>query len=92
MVKYTDNDREGADEMENLVKLNWFYSPGSDTLTEEQLNLIRLLAHGVSDEQIARYLDVPVVGVEMHLERIFKKLDVTNRTQVLAKAAKCGII
>jgi DNA-binding CsgD family transcriptional regulator len=55
-------------------------------LTARQWELLRLLARGHSNAQIARELVVSVSTVRKHLENIFARLGVTNRTAAIAKA------
>jgi DNA-binding CsgD family transcriptional regulator len=55
-------------------------------LTSRQWELLHLLAAGHSNAQIARQLVVSVSTVRKHLENIFTRLGVTNRTAAIAKA------
>lgn len=55
-------------------------------LTPRQWDLLRLLASGHSNTEIARQLVVSVGTVRKHLENIFTRLGVTNRTAAIAKA------
>jgi DNA-binding CsgD family transcriptional regulator len=55
-------------------------------LTARQWELLHLLASGHSNAEIARQLVVSVSTVRKHLENIFTRLGVTNRTAAIAKA------
>ncbi len=55
-------------------------------LTSRQWQLLRLLAAGHTNADIARELVVSVSTVRKHLENIFARLGVTNRTAAIAKA------
>ena len=55
-------------------------------LTSRQWELLHLLAAGHSNAEIARQLVVSVSTVRKHLENIFTRLGVTNRTAAIAKA------
>ena len=55
-------------------------------LTARQWELLHLLARGHSNADIARELVVSVGTVRKHLENIFTRLEVTNRTAAIAKA------
>jgi DNA-binding CsgD family transcriptional regulator len=55
-------------------------------LTPRQWELLHLLAAGHSNAEIARQLVVSVATVRKHLENIFTRLGVTNRTAAIAKA------
>jgi DNA-binding CsgD family transcriptional regulator len=55
-------------------------------LTSRQWELLRLLASGHSNAEIASELVVSTHTVRKHLENIFARLGVTNRTAAIAKA------
>jgi DNA-binding CsgD family transcriptional regulator len=55
-------------------------------LTSRQSELLRLLASGHSNAEIAREMVVSAHTVRKHLENIFARLGVTNRTAAVAKA------
>jgi DNA-binding CsgD family transcriptional regulator len=59
---------------------------GVPALTSRQWELLRLLASGHSNTEIARELVVSTHTVRKHLENIFARLSVTNRTAAIAKA------
>jgi DNA-binding CsgD family transcriptional regulator len=55
-------------------------------LTPRQWELLRLVASGLSNAEIARELVVTKDTVRKHMENIFVRLDVTNRTGAIAQA------
>lgn len=55
-------------------------------LTPRQWELLRLLARGDTNAEIAHELVVSVTTVRKHLENIFTRLNVTNRTAAIAAA------
>ncbi len=55
-------------------------------LTTRQVELLRLVASGRSNAEIARELVVSAATVRKHLENIFARLDVTTRTGAVARA------
>jgi LuxR family maltose regulon positive regulatory protein len=55
-------------------------------LTERELEIIKLIARGYSNQQIADALFITIGTVKGHVNHIFSKLDVQNRTQVLLRA------
>jgi DNA-binding CsgD family transcriptional regulator len=59
---------------------------GSPELTPRQWQLMRLVANGYSNAQIARRLFISEGTVRKHLENIFARLDVTNRTAAVEQA------
>ncbi|MEH2312398.1 MAG: LuxR C-terminal-related transcriptional regulator [Nostoc sp.] len=50
------------------------------------------LLQGNSNEEIAKRLYITVATVKAHLTSIFKKLQVTSRTQAVVSAFKFGLI
>jgi DNA-binding NarL/FixJ family response regulator len=61
-------------------------------LTERELAVLRLLARGLSNRQIAERLESTDRTVKFHLTGIYRKLDVKNRTGAVAAAVDAGII
>ena len=57
-------------------------------LTSRESEVLRLLAHGLNQEDIARDLDISPATVGTHIQRILTKLDVHSRTQAVALAYK----
>jgi DNA-binding CsgD family transcriptional regulator len=55
-------------------------------LTARQRELLRFVADGYTNKEIARQLVVSVTTVRTHMENIFRQLDVTNRSAAVAKA------
>ena len=60
-------------------------------LTAREGEVLRLLARGLSNPQIAESLVISRKTVEHHVEHIFDKLDVTSRTAAVAHAVHAGI-
>jgi DNA-binding NarL/FixJ family response regulator len=55
-------------------------------LTARHWDLLRLLAAGHSNSQIARRLGITEGTVRTHLENLYRRLDVTSRTAAVARA------
>jgi predicted ATPase/DNA-binding CsgD family transcriptional regulator len=66
-------------------------SMAGDVLTERETEIVRLLARGLSNREIAAQLVVSLGTVKKHLNNIFGKLDAGSRTQALARARELGI-
>nr|WP_281722018.1 LuxR C-terminal-related transcriptional regulator [Nitrosomonas nitrosa] len=63
-----------------------------DPLTERELEVLRLIANGYSNYGIAVYLFLGVSTVKTHINRIFSKLCVKNRTQAVARARELRLL
>jgi DNA-binding NarL/FixJ family response regulator len=63
-----------------------------DGLSEREIAVLRLVAVGKANKEIARALSLSEETVKAHLKNIFAKLDVTDRTHAVTLAARRGII
>ncbi len=69
----------------------WQETPGGEKasdalgLTARQVEVLRLMAEGKSNKDIAADLDISPGTVKMHVSRIFKVLKVENRTQAASR-------
>jgi DNA-binding NarL/FixJ family response regulator len=64
--------------------------PGA--LTPREIEVLRWMAQGQANKQIAARLGISERTVKFHVSAIFRKLDVTNRTEAVTIAAQRGII
>jgi DNA-binding NarL/FixJ family response regulator len=67
-------------------------SPVVDSLTDREIDVLRLVAQGCSNPQIAAELCITVNTVKSHLKNILAKLQLDNRTQVAAYAVQSGLL
>lgn len=63
-----------------------------EALTERQLDVLRLLARGVSNKEIAEALGLTENTVKVHLANIYRALCVSTRTAAVRKAAHLGLV
>ena len=66
--------------------------PATDTLTEREIEVLRLAAGGAGNDAIALELGVSARTVQSHLSNVFSKLSVGSRTQAVIAALRQGII
>jgi DNA-binding NarL/FixJ family response regulator len=63
-----------------------------EPLTTRELEVLRLLAEGQTNPQIAARLGVSRGTVKVHVERIIAKLGASDRTQAAVRAAELGLL
>ena len=62
------------------------------SLTERELEVIKALAQGKSNKEIARALDISEKTVRNHASNIYKKLHIFDRTQAVIYAIRRGLV
>jgi DNA-binding NarL/FixJ family response regulator len=61
-------------------------------LTDREISILKALAKGSSNEQIAKEFWVAQQTVKFHLTNIYRKLGVKNRTEAIRHAYKLGFV
>src|ERR671913_2409343 len=67
-------------------------APLAPPLTERELEVIKALAQGMSDRQIANALGISEKTVRNHTSNIYRKLHIFDRTQAVIYAVREGVI
>ena len=62
------------------------------TLTPRESDVLRAVARGLSNKEIARELDLAEVTIKLHLSAIFRKMGVRSRTEAAMQASKGGFL
>lgn len=62
------------------------------SLTQRQLEVLRLMAQGSSNKEIARDLGISENTVRVHISAIISALDASNRTEAAYSAMRLGLI
>ena len=63
-----------------------------EPLSQRELEVLHLIATGYTNKEIAQELVVAPGTVKAHTSSIYRKLDVTNRTEAAARARQLGIL
>jgi DNA-binding NarL/FixJ family response regulator len=63
-----------------------------ETLSDREVAVLRLVAIGKANKEIARAMSLSEETVKAHMKNIFAKLDVADRTHAVTIAARRGII
>jgi LuxR family maltose regulon positive regulatory protein len=66
--------------------------PFLDPLSERELEVLRLVADGASNRDIADDLFLAVTTVKKHISNIMSKLNASSRTQAVAEARTLGFL
>jgi DNA-binding NarL/FixJ family response regulator len=66
--------------------------PELEELTPRELEVLRLIARGESNANIAGELVTSMATVKTHVNRIFRKLGVSERAQAVVLAYECGYV
>ena len=61
-------------------------------LTDKEVEILALLAEGLCNKKIGSRASIALTTVKWHLQNIFSKLDVRNRTEAVLKAQDLGLL
>jgi len=63
-----------------------------ETLTDREKQVLKLVAEGRSNKEVAELLDISVKTAMSHRERVMQKLEVHSRTELIRFALRRGVI
>ncbi len=66
--------------------------PGESSLSERELDVLRLAAEGLTNREIAQKLSISHNTVKVHLSNIFEKIGVASRTEATVYAIEHRIV
>lgn len=67
-------------------------APVAEALSERELEVLKLMAKGAANKEIATTLCISESTVKTHITNIFQKLRVSDRTEAVTQALRKGII
>ena len=77
---------------ERMEEKSSLSSSFDDDLTRREVEVLKLLAEGLFNKEIAYTLDISEKTVKNHVSNIFKKINVSDRTQAAVYAIKNNIV
>jgi DNA-binding NarL/FixJ family response regulator len=78
--------------MKGLADLSPQRAEPVESLTQRQIELLRLVAEGMSNKAIAQTLSISENTVKYHVKNILQKLGVQNRTEAVTHAIRAGLL
>lgn len=66
--------------------------PVTETVSDRELEVLKHVAEGLSNKEIASVLDISAHTVARHVTNIMRKLDAANRAQAATMALRSGLL
>ena len=79
-----------APELQSALAADW-RTPAASRLTERELEVVRLVAQGFRNAEVAARLHVSEVTVKTHLTNVFQKLGLRDRVELTLYAVRSGL-
>ena len=99
---YLSKSADGSDVVEairTIMKGGTCFAPGDAPatapecdLSARELDVLRHLGRGLSNQELATALGISETTVKAHLRAVFSKLNVTNRTEAVTCAYQMGLV
>ena len=74
------------------ARLDFGAQNGGRTLTRRELSVLRLVAHGLGNKEIASELGISAHTVKYHLASLLAKLGVHSRTEAVTIGLRRGLV
>jgi DNA-binding NarL/FixJ family response regulator len=75
-----------------LIEAERFDEPDEPILSARELEVLQLVADGLSLPEVAATLYISAKTVKNHLASIYQKLDARDRTQAVMRGVRIGIV
>jgi DNA-binding NarL/FixJ family response regulator len=87
-----EHERRAMRELGRMVRGARESTQPTALLTDREVEVLQLLAEGMTLHQVARRLRISPRTVETHVRKTYRKLGVHNRVQALRQAASLGVV
>lgn len=87
-----EHERRALRELGRVVRSARESTRIAELLTKREIEILRLLAEGMTHQVVARRLRISPRTVETHVRKTYRKLGVHNRVQALRQAASLGVV
>jgi DNA-binding NarL/FixJ family response regulator len=87
-----EQERIAVEELGKMVRQLRETSRVAATLTERELDVLRLLAKSLSNQQAARALGLSRKTIETHISNLYRKLGTKTRVETVARAMSLGLV
>jgi LuxR family maltose regulon positive regulatory protein len=89
----TINDEWGTmKEVSTVHRSSLIVQPLVEPLSERELEVLRMIASGASNQAIAASLVISIGMVKSHINHILAKLAASNRTEAASRARELGLL
>jgi DNA-binding NarL/FixJ family response regulator len=89
--RLTDDNRRHAEPLPEPAE-KWREETLTEPLTDREIEILRLLALGKTNRQVAKELLISLSTVKTHVQHVNIKLGVSDRTQAAVRAAELGLL
>jgi DNA-binding NarL/FixJ family response regulator len=89
--RLTDENRRHAEPLPEPAE-KWREETLTEPLTDREIEILRLLALGKTNRQVAKELLISLSTVKTHVQHVSIKLGVSDRTQAAVRAAELGLL
>ncbi|MDH5518156.1 MAG: response regulator transcription factor [Gammaproteobacteria bacterium] len=76
------------------MMMNYFHNhkEPENNLTDRQNQILKMIAQGLQNKEIATELDLSVYTIMDHIKRLYDKLNISSRAQAAIKAQQLGLL